>query len=72
MADTLLSVAVDTSQVWGSDAASAGVLDDDSSRDVAVAREALQLLQRLLEQHPPLIQPLLLRPSSRCLSPKCC
>lgn len=60
MADTLLSVAVDTSQLWGSDAASAAVLDDDSSRDVAVAREALQLLQRLLEQHPPLIQPLLL------------
>lgn len=60
MAETLLQVAVDTSQLWGSKAPGAPMPDDDSSKDVAVAREALQLLQRLLEQHPPLLQPLLL------------
>jgi hypothetical protein len=60
MAETLLQVAVDTSQLWGSTAPGAALVDDDSSKDVAVAREALQLLQRLLEQHPPLLQPLLL------------
>jgi hypothetical protein len=75
MADTLLGVAVDTGQLWGSGTVAAATADDDTSKDVAVAREALQLLQRLLEQHPPLIQPLLLdveRPaliSSVLLSP---
>jgi hypothetical protein len=34
--------------------------DNEASKDVAVAREALQLLQRLLEHHPPLLQLLLL------------
>lgn len=60
MGETLLAVAVDISQLWGSTAPGAAMVDDDSSKDVAVAREALQLLQRLLEQHPPLLQPLLL------------
>jgi hypothetical protein len=75
MADTLLGVAVDTGQLWGSGTVAAATPDDDTSKDVAVAREALQLLQRLLEQHPPLVQPLLLnveRPalvSSVLLSP---
>jgi hypothetical protein len=60
MAETLLGVAVDTSQLWGSSTAGAQMADDEASKDVAVAREALQLLQRLLEHHPPLLQPLLL------------
>jgi hypothetical protein len=59
MANTLLAVAVDTSRLWGSSDPGAAMPDDDGSKDVVVARDALQVLQRLLE-HPPLLQALLL------------
>jgi hypothetical protein len=63
MADTLLSVAVDTSQLWGSDAVAAAAAmhsEEVIFKDNAVARDAMQLLLRLLEQHAPLVQMLLL------------
>lgn len=62
MAFTLLTVAVDTSQLWGTD--SQPFPDDDSSRDVAVVKDAMQLLLRLLEQQPMLVQHLLLEAAS--------
>jgi hypothetical protein len=62
MASTLLAVAVETSQLWGTD--SQPFPDDDSSRDVAVVKDAMQLLLRLLEQQPMLVQHLLLEAAS--------
>eukprot|EP00883_Tetradesmus_obliquus_P015009 jgi/Sobl393_1/8113/SZX59989.1 len=66
MADTLLQVAVDTSQLYGAGSSSSTSSDDDSSddhaadKDVMVVKDALQLLLRLLEQQPALVQALLL------------
>jgi hypothetical protein len=71
MADTLLQVAVDTSQLYGTasrrrSSSGSGSNSDDSSsdddmdKDVMVVKDALQLLLRLLEQQPTLVQALLL------------
>jgi hypothetical protein len=71
MADTLLQVAVDTSQLYGaatsssssSSSSSPGSSSDDDDakdKDVMVVKDALQLLLRLLEPQPALVQALLL------------
>ncbi|KAF6260179.1 hypothetical protein COO60DRAFT_1700419 [Scenedesmus sp. NREL 46B-D3] len=70
MADTLLQIAVDVSQVYGAASNSSSTSDnnryeelsDDEAldKDVAVVKDALQLLLRLLEQQPALVQALLL------------
>jgi hypothetical protein len=75
MADTLLQVAVDASQLYGAasstssgsstSSSSSDNADDVSDeealeKDVMVVKDALQLLLRLLEQQPALVQALLL------------
>lgn len=58
MAEALMEVAVDTSTVWGTPVAAAA--GERLDMDAAVARDALQLLGRLLDGQPALVASLLL------------